>query len=340
MVYDFTDRFENGSAFVYKDSLYHLINEKGEKLSNTYRAHGQFADGFCPVVLVNGQCEYINHQGQSVFNKAFDAAESFSEGLAIVSINKTLHIINSSGNVVPSITFDTSNGYFQGGHLMVMKHGKYQFIKKDGSLLKLADSVLLAGLFSEGLAAVYVKKQFNSLGQKTPTYFLEFIDSNGQIVMSHFVNDSIDYSEYIDIEAGFKDGKAIVKSRNELGWDYYFIDRKKRFSPLYSAAKHLGDSLFLGALGVYMSDIRIVDKDYWVMSQFQQKPLQVGQFNNGLLAFKNKDGYWGFINRAGKTVIAPKYTSINPFKNNIALVVYNGRFGFIDTKGKEYFIDR
>jgi hypothetical protein len=83
-----------------------------------------------------------------------------------------------------------------------------------------------------------------------------------------------------------------------------------------------------------------VDKDYWVMSQFQQKTLQVGQFNNGLLAFKNKEGYWGFINQSGKTVIAPKYTAINPFKNNVALVVLNGRFGFIDTKGKEYFIDR
>jgi predicted nuclease of restriction endonuclease-like (RecB) superfamily len=223
---------------------------------------------------------------------------------------------------------------------MVMKQGKYHLIKKNGNLLKLADSIQIAGLFSEGLAPVYVKKQYNSLHQKIPTYFLEFIDSNGQIAMSHFVNDSIDYSEYIDIEAGFKDGKAIVKSRNELGWDYYFIDRKKRFSPLYSAAKQLGDSLFLGALGVYMSDIRIVDKDYWVMSQFQQKPLQVGQFNNGLLAFKNKEGYWGFINQSGKTVIAPKYTAINPFKNNVALVVLNGRFGFIDTKGKEYFIDR
>jgi len=47
MVYDFTDRFENGSAFVYKDSLYHLINEKGEKISNTYKAHGQL-----PMVFV------------------------------------------------------------------------------------------------------------------------------------------------------------------------------------------------------------------------------------------------------------------------------------------------
>ena len=340
MLYDFTDRFENGSAFVYKDSLYHLINEKGDKISNTYKAHGQFANGFCNVVLANGQCEYINHQGQVVFNRTFDAAESFSEGLAVVSFNKTLHIVNSIGSILPTIDFDTSNGYFQDGHLMVMKQGKYHFIKKNGSLLKLADSIQIAGLFSEGLAPVYVKKQYNSLHQKMPTYFLEFIDSNGQIAMSHFVNDSIDYSEYIDIEAGFKDGKAIVKSRNELGWDYYFIDRKKRFSPLYSAAKHLGDSLFLGALGVYMSDIRIVDKDYWVMSQFQQKPLQVGQFNNGLLAFKNKEGYWGFINQSGKTVIAPKYTAINPFKNNVALVVFNGRFGFIDTKGKEYFIDR
>ena len=258
----------------------------------------------------------------------------------MVSINKRLKIINIKGDSIPSMAFDTSNGRFQNGFLMVVKNGKYQFIKRNGKVLKLADSIQVGGLFSEGLAPVYVKKQYNSAHQKTATYFLEFIDSNGQIVLSHFINDSIDYSEYLDIEAGFKDGKAIVKTRNELGWDYYFIDKRKRFSPLYSAAKQLGDSLFLGAIGMYMSDVRMLDKDFWVVSQFQQKPLQVGQFNQGLLAFKNKDGYWGFIDKNGKTVVQAKYTSVNAFNQNIALVIYNGRFGFINTKGQEYFIDR
>lgn len=340
LMYDFTDRFEQGSAFVYKDSLYHLINEKGEKISDHFKAHGQFSNGLCAVVQQNNKCTYINHAGKQVFNQTFDAAEGFSEGLAVVSINKRLKIINIKGDSIPSMAFDTSNGRFQNGFLMVVKNGKYQFIKRNGKVLKLADSIQVGGLFSEGLAPVYVKKQYNSAHQKTATYFLEFIDSNGQIVLSHFINDSIDYSEYLDIEAGFKDGKAIVKTRNELGWDYYFIDKRKRFSPLYSAAKQLGDSLFLGAIGMYMSDVRMLDKDFWVVSQFQQKPLQVGRFNQGLLAFKNKDGYWGFIDKNGKTVVQAKYTSVNAFNQNIALVIYNGRFGFINTKGQEYFIDR
>lgn len=340
LMYDFTDRFEQGSAFVYKDSLYHLINEKGEKISDQFKAHGQFSNGLCAVVKLNNKCIYIDHKGQEVFNQTFDAAEGFSEGLAVVSMNKRLKIINTKGDSIPSMAFDSSNGRFQHGFLMVVKNGKYQFIRRNGKVLKLADSILVGGLFSEGLAPVYVKKQYNSAHQKIPTYFLEFIDTSGQIVLSHFINDSIDYSEYLDIEAGFKDGKAIVKTRNELGWDYYFIDKRKRFSPLYSAAKQLGDSLFLGAVGMYMSDVRILDKDFWVVNQFQQKPLQVGQFNQGLLAYKNKDGYWGFIDKNGKTVVQAKYTSVNPFNHNIALVIYNGRFGFINTKGQEYFIDR
>ena len=340
LMYDFTDRFEQGSAFVYKDSLYHLINEIGEKISDQFKAHGQFSNGLCAVVLQNNKCIYINHNGKQVFNQSFDAAEGFSEGLAVVSINKHLKIINTKGDSIPSMTFDTSNGHFQHGFLMVVKNGKYQFIKRNGKALKLADSIQVGGLFSEGLAPVYVKKQYNSAKQKTPTYYLEFIDTNGNIVLSHFINDSIDYSEYLDIEAGFKNGKAIVKSRHELGWDYFFLDKKKRFSPLYSAAKQLGDSLFLGAVGLYMSDVRILDKDFWVVSQFQQKPLQVGQFQEGLLAYKNKDGYWGFIDKNGNTVVKAKYTAVNPFFQNIALVVYNGRFGFINTKGQEYFIDK
>ena len=46
------------------------------------------------------------------------------------------------------------------------------------------------------------------------------------------------------------------------------------------------------------------------------------------------------VDKNGKTVVQAKYTSVNAFNQNIALVIYNGRFGFINTKGQEYFIDR
>ncbi len=139
------------------------------------------------------------------------------------------------------------------------------------------------------------------------------------------------------LEKEFVDGKAIIKARNEIGWDYYFLDKKGRFSPLYSSAKHLGDSLYLGVIGYYMSEIRILDSNYFVAGQFQSKPLQVGEFGDGLLPYCNKDRLWGYMDSNCRIMIKPQYNMAFKFNRGYAYVVKDGKQGVIDTKGKEFF---
>lgn len=288
----------------------------------------------------NGHCYYINQSGKSSIDLGFSAAENFSEGLAVVALNKKLGIINTKGQWIRQPDFDTSSAFFKSGFLLAISKGKYFYINRRGQTLHIPDTVLPGGIFSEGLAPVYIVKPFNSDGVKVPTTYLEFIDSSGKVVLNHFINDGIDYSEYIRLEKEFRDGKAIIKTRNELGWDFFFLDKKGRFSPLYATTRHLGDSLFLGAIGYYMSDIRIVDSNYYVAGQFQQKPTQVGEFGNGLLAFRDKEGNWGYVNSNCQLKIPAKYSAAFPFKNGYAFVIFNGRQGVIDTTGREYFIDK
>jgi hypothetical protein len=64
---------------------------------------------------------YINTSGQSEFNKTYDALESFSEGLAVVSVNKKLGIINRKGEWVRPPNFDTSSQKFQSGFLLCIQ---------------------------------------------------------------------------------------------------------------------------------------------------------------------------------------------------------------------------
>lgn len=338
--FEFTDFFQDSIGFVMKDSMFYAISTKGEILNGPYTHYGNFNHGLCPVQEKNGHCYYIDQTGKSSIDMGFTAAENFSEGLAVVSLNKKLGIINTKGQWIRQPDFDTSSAFFKSGFLLAISKGKYFYINRKGQTLNLPDTVLPGGIFSEGLAPVYVIKPFNSDGQRMPTNYLEFIDSTGKVVLNHFVNDGFDYSEYIRLEKEFRDGKAIIKTKNELGWDFFFLDKKGRFSPLYSSTRQLGDSLFLGAIGYYMSDIRIVDSNYYVAGQFQQKPTQVGEFGNGLLPYRDKEGFWGYVNSNCQQKIQAKYSAAFPFKNGFAFVIYYGRQGVIDTTGREYFIDK
>lgn len=338
--WDFADFFDGEIAFIKKDSLYYGINLKGQIITPAIKHYGKFSGNLCPVLFSGGSCYYINRKGKVMIDHGYDAAENFSEGLAVVSLNKKLGIIDTLGRWVRKPDFDTSSLYFKSGMLMAISKGKYFFISRSGKTLDLPDTIQPAGVFSEGLAPVYVTKPFNSTGENVKTTYLEFIDSSGRIVLSRFVNDSLNYSEYIDLEKGFRDGKAIIKTRNDIGWDYYFIDKRKRFSPLYSSARQLGDSLFMGAIGYYMSDIRILDSNFYVAGQFQQKPTQIGEFGNGLLPFRDKDGNWGYIDANCTPVIKNKYSMAYNFNNGYAFVVLNGRYGVIDIRGREFFFDK
>ena len=338
--YDFADFFTNNLAFVKKDSFYYGINKAGNTVTPAIKHYGSFINNRCPVLFASGNCYFINDSGKLAINQAYEAAENFSEGLAVVALNKKLGIIDLEGNWIRKPDFDTSSLYFKSGMLLAISKGKYFYINRFGQTLSLPDSIQAVGIFSEGLAPVYVTKQRNSIGEKIKTTYLEFIDSTGKIMLSHFIIDSLNYSEYIAFEKEFIDGKAIIKTKNEIGWDYYFIDKNKRTSPLYASARHLKDSLFIGAIGYYMSDIRIVDSNYYVQGQFQQKPTQVGEFGNGLLPFRDKEGNWGYVNKNCQTIIKPKYSMAYKFNNGFAFIVYNGYVGVIDTKGIEYFFDR
>jgi hypothetical protein len=335
--FDFAEFFTGEIAFVKKDSVYHGINTKGEFITPALKHYGVFVNGLCPIQLVDGKCYYINTSGKVAIDKSFSAAENFSEGLAVVSLNKKLGIIDTFGNWVREPNFDTSSVYYKSGFLLGLSKGKYFYINKKGRNLYLPDSIQPGGIFSEGLAAVYVTKTRYNNGRPEKTTFLEFMDTGGHIVLKHFVNDSFDYSEYLMLEKDFIDGKALVKAKNEIGWDYHFLDKKGRFSPLYSSAKHLGDSLFLGVIGYYMSEVRILDSNYYVSGQFQSKPLQVGVFGDGLVSFCNKEGKWGYMDSNCKIIIKPKYSGALTFKNGYAFVVMDGMQGVIDTRGYEYF---
>jgi hypothetical protein len=57
-------------------------------------------------------------------------------------------------------------------------------------------------------------------------------------------------------------------------------------------------------------------------------------FSNGLAAFIAPDtAKWGFMDKSGKPVIPPRFDAVSRFREGLALVVVDGRQGYIDTAG-------
>ena len=52
-----------------------------------------------------------------------------------------------------------------------------------------------------------------------------------------------------------------------------------------------------------------------------------------LTAFRTADGKWGF-QKGGKTVVEAKFDNVQPFKNGVARIKVNDKFGYIDESGK------
>jgi hypothetical protein len=48
----------------------------------------------------------------------------------------------------------------------------------------------------------------------------------------------------------------------------------------------------------------------------------------------SRAGKYGYIDRAGREVVAPRFDSAAPFSDGVGLVVEAGRFGFVDAKGR------
>lgn len=70
--------------------------------------------------------------------------------------------------------------------------------------------------------------------------------------------------------------------------------------------------------------------DYPFLADLQ---FDLTQIDNVLFPFET-NGKFGFMDAAGKVVIDPKYESVAPFKEGLALVSQKNKFGFINKKGE------
>lgn len=207
--------------------------------------------------------------------------------------------------------------------------------------LRIAPQFARAEYFSEGLAAVGSDKLSG------------FIAKNGAVVIP------LQF-----LEAGsFENGSAVVVDTLD---QYHLIDHtgKKITRRAYDFIGPFSEGLARVSRNECSGFIDITGNEL-----IECRPAEFGNFSQGLAWMRDSTGRWGFINRKGETVIPPIYdraesfaaglpvrvrlnnrwglinaqgqllqpciyTYIGPWSEGLALVVNEGKFGYLNAAGK------
>ena len=289
-IYDFMEdtdcSFHEGLAFVRQGDSGYFINKEGKKAFDfKYDAANHFSEGLA-IVWKDGKTGYIDTKGNEVIALSDKYAYyDFSEGLAAVGKDGKYGFIDKSGNLVIPINYDDigemdSEPYFHEGLSAVCKNEKYGYIDKSGKEV-IPFKYTYAHDFSEGLAVV---KQNDKWG---------FIDKNGSIVIPCVFDEPAVFSE--GYAAVSKDGK------------YYIIDKNgKEVFSLSAYTTGYGDAIF----------------------------------HEGFAPVFRKIGdshVCGFVDTSGKEVIPCVYTNWPSFSEGLAVVEKDGVYGFVDKNGNSTF---
>ena len=316
---------KNKSGF---DSNWSRIRETAKsilKYNNTF----EFSDEFATVSTKDSEKKrygFINKKGEEIIPAKYDFAYSFSEGLAAILIGNFLDgywgFIDKTGKeVIPSKyievrSFSEELASVKVGNSQV---GKWGFIDKTGKeVISIKYDSALS--FSEGLAAVKLSNS-DKWG---------FIDKTGKEIIP---------AKYANV-LSFSQGLAPIQIDNSDTSRWGFIDKTGKIviTAKYTFVAEFSEGLARITVGTY-PNIKFGFIDKTGKEIIPAKYDTAFTFSQGL-AYVTITGKAGFIDKSGKEVIPIKYDNVWSFafqKEGFYGVILNGKKGFVDIYGNEYF---
>jgi WG containing repeat len=290
-------------------------------------------------VVKDGKWGYIDEAGRIVIAPHFDAAGGFKDERALISIGGKPGYIDTAGQLISTPPFDVGGDFSEGlapvnvgqrrdSNLgFITEQGRWGYINQSGALV-IPMKFQKTDEFHEGLAAAH-------LGDASG-----FIDHAGRFV----------FNAPLDVSWGFSEGVVLVKSNLKM----YFLDRTGRRLPTPTLDDNYqpGLSFHEGLAGVQIKDLwGFIDKTgrLVIPAQF----IKTGDFSESLAAAEvlidqNKEtpcplsenstyiaaAKFGYIDHAGKMVIAPNWEYASPFVDGLASVSNCYKASFIDMAGR------
>jgi hypothetical protein len=275
------------------------------------------------VVTVQGKNGFIDRDGKVVIEPTFEKAYPFSDGLAAVQQNDMWGFIDTTGRMVIEPKF------------------------------------AMVGLFSDGLASFRAKRLTDPWG---------YIDKSGEVVIKPQFDIADGFKKGI-ARVGFETPGSKLLSFADAGgtYDYRFISREGKYvpepSPTHDATGEPDELIpfrkddmagFLNAKGEVVIEPKfqsaspfydglacvcqgglfgyINKRGAWVIPPSFQ---YANDFSSGLAGVSLGEKGWGFIDLTGKVAIPGRFGWVyQGFRDGIVEVAFEGKSGYINTKGE------
>lgn len=323
--YDYADLFYEDLAIIKTNGKYGFINKSGKEIIPVkYDFAERFSDGLAFVCL-NERCGFIDKNNREVISMQYDQhypySSFFENGVAVIERDKKCGLIDKNGKEIISPKYDSMDPFFSEGLLRVQLNGKVGFINKEGMEV-IPTKYDSAGVFIEGFAWVGIGEVYR---QK-----YGFVDKTGKVVIP------IKY----DLAGDFSEGLAMVGKGDFPNEKQGYID--KSGNEVIPFKFDLADEFSEQAAVVKLNDKwGFIDKrgNEIGLIKYKDSP---DRFIDGI-AVIDLDDKFGFIDKTGREIFTPKfedylgYYSRTFLENGFFTVKLNGKKGFVDIYGNEYF---
>lgn len=321
-----------------------FINEDGQlAIIPEYNWVENFSDGMAMVGMEEG-VTFIDKSGHRISDAAYDDAYPFASGYAVVEINGNLGIINRLGEWVADPEYGDL-GEFSEGKFYAEKNGRYGYLDEDGEValpflfddandfqtgVAVVDSSGLRGLIdSTGMLIAHFDYDWieGFVDHETPSRFrindrFGLMLNSGEIVTDTLYEMMSPFSEgFILAAMNEKYGFMNASGDTAIAFTYDFSDRA------------LEESYFQNGYAKVFQKDKVGVIDTTGKKVFPAIFEDVGTFMGQLIPIK-KRGEWGYADLKVDLAIPYQFDYADNFRDSVAIVSKNGRFGLIDTLGK------
>lgn len=345
--YENAGSFGNGLAPVKTKKGWEYINPKGKiVLKEPLESGYPFHDGLARAEK-NNYWGYINTEGEFVIPNVYETAGDFEDGIAKVSNGRRWGLWDSKGNKIVECLYDHI-GDFKNGQADVVREGlkgvidrkgkevikceytkiesydeKYNQIEKEEKigLMDKSGNVIVPCAYDE-----IVSDKDNIMILKNKNIFYFFRKDKGQVNNKAFEG-----------VTDFSEGLSCVWQKNQDGgsiYGYVNTDVKEVIPYIYSKAYPFSEEV---------AAVRRMDKGTpntmpkaIAMKTSDGKIIYISD-GNYVYGIGSQKGGSGFINKDNEEIMEFVYEDTRPFFDGLALVKYNGKWGYVNKKGYDTF---
>lgn len=320
--FDEASWFESGLCIVKKNDLWGIIDKKGKLvIPYKYNEISHLSEGCFRVQdAVTGKYGFINKADKVVVPLKYSgAASAFSDGLVIVyQQEQGVGFVNAQGKEQIPLQYHQAHPFNQGA-APVRKGDKWGFINKKNQPLS-EFQYAEANPFIQGLSVVKHNGRYG------------FVDTQGKEVIPLMYENARSFSQ--GLAAVKKDGRwgyIDLTGKLQIPFAYSSVGDFDEEGTTYAA---LYDAVFIiDKMGTCVRDCQQLEKN---TSQKPKKEWQaryefIGQTIAGV-TIVGKDAQQGVVNKQGKEIISPQYSSISIVRS-LLFVNRDGKEGVFDLKG-------